>query len=172
MLVHCAVLGVVILSVCHTHALWLIQRTYRRYFYTTWKGNPSSQMWFFVVVQQLTRFQLTLRVAWSLCDSWATCYITYYRCGHRGNCGVSGGIEPWLMALWKACVEFLSSVIELHFLSLTVEVYKAKCVKTHLCDVNSLTCITVYYFWGGGKPLPRRGGKPLPRPLPHWPVIP
>jgi len=39
-----AVLGVVILSicpsvrlsVCHMHALWLIQRTYRRYFYTTW----------------------------------------------------------------------------------------------------------------------------------------
>ena len=38
-----AVLGVVILSVCpsvrlsvrHTRALWLIQRTYRRYFYTT-----------------------------------------------------------------------------------------------------------------------------------------
>ena len=51
-----AVLGVVILSVClsvhlsvcHTRAFWLIQRTYRRYFYTTWKGNPSSQMWFFV----------------------------------------------------------------------------------------------------------------------------
>jgi len=37
-----AVLGVVILSVCHTHSLWLIQRTYWRYFYTTWKGNPSS----------------------------------------------------------------------------------------------------------------------------------
>jgi len=41
-----AVLGVVILSVCplvcHTHALWLIRRTYRRYFYTTWKGNSSS----------------------------------------------------------------------------------------------------------------------------------
>ena len=40
------VLGVVILSVrpcvCHTRALWLIQRTYRQYFYTTWKGNPSS----------------------------------------------------------------------------------------------------------------------------------
>ena len=36
------VLGVIILSVCHTRALWLIQRTYRRYFYTTWKGNPSS----------------------------------------------------------------------------------------------------------------------------------
>ena len=40
-----AVLKVVILSVhpsvCHTLALWLIQRTYRRYFYTTWKGDPS-----------------------------------------------------------------------------------------------------------------------------------
>jgi len=51
-----AVLGVVILSdcpsvrlsVCHTRALWLIQRTYGRYFYITRKGNPSSQMWFFV----------------------------------------------------------------------------------------------------------------------------
>jgi len=36
-----AVLRVVILSirpsVHHTHALWLIQRTYWRYFYTTWK---------------------------------------------------------------------------------------------------------------------------------------
>jgi len=42
------VLGVVILSVCHTHAFWLIQRTYRRYFYTTWKRNPSTEMWFFV----------------------------------------------------------------------------------------------------------------------------
>jgi len=48
------VLGVVILSVrlfvrlsvhpsvCHTCALWLIQRTYRRYFYTIWKGSPST----------------------------------------------------------------------------------------------------------------------------------
>jgi len=40
-----AVLGVVIPSVCpsvcHTRALWLIQRTYRRYFYTRWKGRPS-----------------------------------------------------------------------------------------------------------------------------------
>jgi len=38
----------VCLSICHMRALWLIQRTYRRYFYATWKGNPSSQMWFFV----------------------------------------------------------------------------------------------------------------------------
>ena len=37
-----AVLGVVILSVCHTRALWLIQRIYWQCFYTTWKDNPSS----------------------------------------------------------------------------------------------------------------------------------
>jgi len=41
-----AVLGVVILSVrvsvCQKRALWLIQRSYRRYFYTTWKDNLSS----------------------------------------------------------------------------------------------------------------------------------
>jgi len=41
-----AVLGVVILSVCPSVCLshacfWLIQRTYRRYFYTIWKANPS-----------------------------------------------------------------------------------------------------------------------------------
>ena len=30
------------LSVRHTRALWLIQRTYWGYFYTIWKGNPSS----------------------------------------------------------------------------------------------------------------------------------
>jgi len=38
------VFGVVILSVSPsvTRALWLIQRTYLRYFYTTWKGNLSS----------------------------------------------------------------------------------------------------------------------------------
>ena len=29
-------------SVCHTRALWLIQRTYWQYFYTRQKGNPSS----------------------------------------------------------------------------------------------------------------------------------
>jgi len=29
------------LSVCHMRALWLIQRTYRRYF-SSWKGNSSS----------------------------------------------------------------------------------------------------------------------------------
>ena len=43
---------------------------------------------------------------------------------------VRGGVEPWWMARWKALAEFLLSVIELLFLSLTVEIYKAKRVKT------------------------------------------
>jgi len=43
---------------------------------------------------------------------------------------VMGGVEPWLMAGWKAQVEFLLSIIELLFLSLTVEALQAKCVKT------------------------------------------
>ena len=34
---------------------------------------------------------------------------------------VRGGVEPWWMARWKARAEFLLSVIELLFLSLTVE---------------------------------------------------
>ena len=39
---------------------------------------------------------------------------------------VRGGKEPWLMALWKARAEFLLSVIELLFLSLTVEALQGK----------------------------------------------
>jgi len=39
---------------------------------------------------------------------------------------VRGGIEPWLMALWKARVEFLLSVIGLLFRSLTVEALQGK----------------------------------------------
>ena len=37
-----------------------------------------------------------------------------------------GGVEPWLMARWKARVEFLLSVIELLFLSLTFEALQGK----------------------------------------------
>jgi len=43
---------------------------------------------------------------------------------------VRGGIEPWLMARWKAPVEFLLSVIELLFLSLPVEVLQGKMCQT------------------------------------------
>jgi len=54
-----AVLGVVIRYVrpsVHpsvTRVLWLIQRTYQRYLYTTWKGNPSS----FLMPKILAKFQ-------------------------------------------------------------------------------------------------------------------
>ena len=41
-----------------------------------------------------------------------------------------GDVEPSWMALWKALAEFLLSVIELLFLSLTVEALQGKCVKT------------------------------------------
>jgi len=39
---------------------------------------------------------------------------------------VMGGVEPWLMARWKARVEFLLSVIALLFLPLTVEALQGK----------------------------------------------
>ena len=39
---------------------------------------------------------------------------------------VSGGVELWLMARWKARVEFLLSVNELRFLSLPVEALQGK----------------------------------------------
>jgi len=37
-----------------------------------------------------------------------------------------GGVEPWSMARWKALAEFFLSVIELLFLSLTVEALQGK----------------------------------------------
>ena len=39
---------------------------------------------------------------------------------------VRGGVEPWSMARWKALAEFLLSVIELLYLSLTVEALQGK----------------------------------------------
>jgi len=39
---------------------------------------------------------------------------------------VRGGVEPWLMARWKALTEFLLTVIELLFISLTVEALQGK----------------------------------------------
>ena len=46
---------------------------------------------------------------------------------------VRGGVEPWLIAHWKAPVELLLSVIELLFLSLTVDALKGKmCQKSLL----------------------------------------
>jgi len=48
---------------------------------------------------------------------------------------VKGGVEPWWMARWKACVEFLLSVIELLFLSLTVEALQGKMCQNSLFSV-------------------------------------
>ena len=58
---------------------------------------------------------------------------------------------PWLMARWKARVEFLLSVIELIFLSLTVEALQGK-----ICQ-NSLPS-------GGGRSLGAKisGGRGRP----------
>jgi len=64
---------------------------------------------------------------------------------------VRGGVEPWLMALWKARDEFLLRVIELLFLSLTVEALQGK-----ICQ-NSLPS-------GGGRSLGAKisGGRGRP----------
>jgi len=43
-----------------------------------------------------------------------------------------GEVEPWLMACWKARVEFLLSVIELLFLSLTAEALQGKTCQNSL----------------------------------------
>jgi len=51
---------------------------------------------------------------------------------------VRGGVERWLMAHWKARVDFLLTVIELLFLSLTVDALQGK------------TCQNSLLFGGGG----------------------
>jgi len=45
---------------------------------------------------------------------------------------VRGGVEPWLMARWKGRIEFLLSVAELLFLSLTVEALQSKMCQNSL----------------------------------------
>jgi len=45
---------------------------------------------------------------------------------------IRGGVEPGWMARWKTRVEFLLSVIELLFLSLTVEVLQGKTCQNSL----------------------------------------
>ena len=65
---------------------------------------------------------------------------------------VRGGVEPWLMARWKARVEFLLSVIQLLFsIPLTVEALQGK-----MCQ-NSLLS-------GGGRSLGAKisGGRVVP----------
>ena len=45
---------------------------------------------------------------------------------------VRGGVEPWLMARWKARDEFLLSVIEFLFLSLAVKALQGKMCQNSL----------------------------------------
>jgi len=49
---------------------------------------------------------------------------------------VSGGVEPWLMARWKARVDFLLTVIEFLFLSLTVDALQGKTCQNSLLFGN------------------------------------
>jgi len=60
---------------------------------------------------------------------------------------VRGGVEPWLMARWKASVDFLLTVIELLFLSLTIDALQGKTYQ------NSLL------FGGGGSVSARISGE-------------
>jgi len=52
---------------------------------------------------------------------------------------VRGSVEPWWMARWKVRAEFLLSVIELLFLSLTVEALQGK-----MCQKNCHISATVW----------------------------
>ena len=45
---------------------------------------------------------------------------------------VGGGVEPWWVARWKARAEFLLSVVELLFVSLTVEAVQGKMCQNSL----------------------------------------
>ena len=45
---------------------------------------------------------------------------------------VSGGVEPWLMARWKARVDFLLTVIELLFLFITIDELQGKTCQNSL----------------------------------------
>ena len=70
---------------------------------------------------------------------------------------VRGGVKPLLMAHWKARVEYLLSVIELLFLSLTVDALQGKMYQ------NSLPS-------GGGRSLGAKisGGRARPWGIFFW----
>jgi len=71
-------------------------------------------------------FQQTFRPSLSKLSKRRQIYVLYPHFE-----GVRGGVEPWLMARWKAPVEFLLSVIELlFFYLLRLRRYKANGDKT------------------------------------------
>ena len=65
---------------------------------------------------------------------------------------VSGGVEPWLMARWRAHVEFLS-VVELLFLSLTVEALEGKICQNSLPSGEGRS-LGGKISWEGVVPMP------------------
>ena len=120
------VLGVVILSVCHTRALWLIQRTYRRSFYTTWKGNPSSQMWFFV----------------QLCSSWQDFNWL------KGSRGLSAAAELLITSPVRAVEKYCDEHV---CLSVCLSVYPRAYLRSHTRDLYQILC-TLPWQWLGPPP--------------------
>jgi len=64
---------------------------------------------------------------------------------------VRGSIEHWLMDRCKACVNFLLSVIELLFLSLTVEALQGKTCQTSLLS-GERGSLWAKISGGGGRP--------------------
>ena len=64
---------------------------------------------------------------------------------------IRGGVEPWLMARWKALVEFLLSVIELLFLSLMVEALQGKMCQNSLPSGVGRS-LGAKISWGRGHP--------------------
>ena len=59
-----------------------------------------------------------------------------------------GGAEPWLMARWKARVEFLLSVVELLFLSLTVKALQGKTCQNSQPKFQGEGVVPGEYFFG------------------------
>jgi len=66
---------------------------------------------------------------------------------------VRGGVEPWLMAHWKARVELLLSVLNFFFYLLRLRRYKAKCVKTR-CFQEGVGYLEPRFSGEGVVPLP------------------
>jgi len=63
---------------------------------------------------------------------------------------VRGGVEPWLMARWKARAEFSLSIIELLFLSLTAEALQGKMCQNSLLSGKELVGHFEPKFHGDG----------------------
>ena len=61
------------------------------------------------------------------------------------------GVEPWWMARWKARAEFLLSVIEILFLSLTVEALQGKMCQNSLPS-GAGRSLGANISGGGGRP--------------------